>query len=109
MISKTAIAAGLIALTTLAAVPAQASGLTVKFGFGGPAYVSGGNGYGYGWHKGKLSPQQIRWVLRSKGYGAINFLDRKGPAYEVIAFKSGKRFYVVVSSRNGAILARHVI
>ena len=105
MLSKTAIAAGLIALTTLAAVPAQASGLTIKFGFGGPAYVSGG----HGWHVGKLSPQQIRWVLRSKGYGAINFLDRKGPAYEVIAFKSGKRFYVVVSSRNGAILARHVI
>ena len=107
MISKTAIAAGLIALTTLAAVPAQASGLTVKFGFGRPAYVSGG--YGYGWHKGKLSPHQIRWILRSKGYGAINFLDRKGPAYEVIAFKSGKRFYVVVSSWNGGILARHVI
>ena len=32
MISKTTIAAGLIALTSLAAVPANASSLTVEFG-----------------------------------------------------------------------------
>ena len=69
MIAKNTIAAGLIALTTLTAVPANASGLTVEFGFGGPATagatMDGGRGdAAITGARHRLSTDEVRWILR---------------------------------------------
>jgi hypothetical protein len=112
MIAKKTIGAAIIALATLAAVPASAGGVTVQFGFDGP---------GYGWHDGRggwrdhgprrheLSPQQVRRELRDRGYSRIRYFDRRGSVYQVRASRSGRDFYLVVSARNGNILSRHRI
>jgi hypothetical protein len=108
MFSKKTIAAGLIAVTTLAAVPANANGITVQFGFGNP---------GFGWNPGhrhgapiwqhRLSPREVRSILRRHGYRAIRFLDARGPVYQVSARRFGHTVFLVVSARNGDILSRH--
>ena len=108
MISKTTIAAALIALTSLTAVPAKAH--SVEFGFGGP---------GYGWNEGgfdrgerrhyRLSKQEIRWILRDRGYRNIRFFDDNGPIYQLRARKYGETYFLVVSARSGEILARNRI
>ena len=82
MIAKKTIGAAIIALSTLAAVPASAGDVTVQFGFGSP---------GYGWHDGRgggwrdhgprrheLSPQEVRRELRERGYRQIRYFDRRG-------------------------------
>ena len=123
MITKTTIAAALIALTTLTAVPAQA--LTVDFNFGGPGYGWGG-GPGYGWSGGgrhfdrddrdrdhrwhhRLSRQEVRWILRERGYRNIRFFDDHGPVYQLRARRHGDTYYLVVSARSGEILSRNRI
>lgn len=120
MISKTTIAAGLIALTSLAAIPANASSLTVEFG--SPGYGMGyGGGAGNEWSdrdrgergyrhmRHRLSPQEIRFILRDRGYRNIRFFDRSGPVYEVRARKRGETYFLVVSARSGEILSRNRI
>jgi hypothetical protein len=115
MISKTTIAAGLIALTSLASVPANASNLTIEFGnFGyGGGYSwdhdrdRGDRGYRHMRHR--LSPEEIRWILRDRGYRNIRFFDRQGAVYEVRARKRGETYYLVVSARSGEILSRNRI
>ena len=114
MISRTTIAAGLIALTSLAAVPANASSLTVEFG-------NFGYGGGYGWsdqHRGerghrqmrhRLSQQEVRGILRDRGYRNIRFFDDRGPAYQLRARKRGETYFLVVSARSGEILSRNRI
>jgi hypothetical protein len=120
MISKKTIAAGLIALTSLAAVPASASSLTIEFG-GTPGYGNGYGGHGYKWdnydHRDRgyrhgryrLSPQEIRWILRDRGYHDIRFFDRQGAVYEVRARRHGEAYYLVVSARSGEVLSRNRI
>jgi hypothetical protein len=106
MLSKT-IAAGLVALTALTAVPAQAGGLTIDFGYGhAPSWSDRG---GHDWHNERLSPREVRRVLRHKGYRQIDFVDRRGSTYEVTARRNGRTFYMVVSARSGDILSRHRI
>ena len=113
MFAKKTIGAAIIALSTLAAVPASAGDVTVQFGFGGP---------GYGWHDGRgggwrdhgprrheLSPQQVRQELRERGYRQIRYFDRRGAVYQVRASRNGRDFYLVVSARNGDILSRQRI
>jgi len=113
MISKTTIAAGLIALTSLAAVPANASSLTVEFG--NPGY-----GMGYGWDndrgergyrhmRHRLSREEIRWILRDRGYRNIRFFDDGGRVYQLRARKRGETYFLVVSARSGEILSRNRI
>lgn len=114
MISRTTIAAGLIALTSFASVPANASGLTVQFG-------SPGYGAGYGWSdegggdrghrqmRQRLSQQEIRWILRDRGYRNIRFFDDRGPIYQLRARKRGETYFLVVSARSGEILSRNRI
>ncbi len=115
MFSKTMIAAGLIAATTLIAVPANA-GVTVKFGFGAPGYgwnhAPHGHGwkhapYGHGWQHKTLSQRDVSRILHRQGYRHVQVLDRRGPVYQVRARKFGRAFYLVVSARNGAILSQH--
>jgi len=116
MNTKTTIAAALIALTSLTAVPAQA--LTVDFNFGGPGYGWGG-GQHYGWSGGysdrrdhfrhRLSRQEVRWILRERGYRNIRFFDDHGPVYQLRARRHGDTYYLVVSARSGEILSRNRI
>jgi hypothetical protein len=108
MFSKKTLAAALVAATTLTAAPASADSLNFQFGFGGP---------GYGWHGGpnwqhhdrRVSPREVRHMLRDRGYHQIDFLDRSGRTYEVRARKNGRTFYIVVSARSGEIISRHRI
>ena len=109
MITKTTIAAALIALTSLAAVPAKA--LTVEFGFGGPnmGWSDGYQGQHGDRFRHRLSPQEIRWILRDRGYRNIRFFDDHGPVYQLRARKHGETYFLVVSARSGEILQRNRI
>jgi hypothetical protein len=118
MISKTTVAAALIALTSFAAVPASASSLTIEFG-GNSGYGLGYGGPNNGWHDSdhrdrgyrhhRLSREEIRWILRDRGYRNIRFFDDRGRVYEVRARKRGEIYYLIVSARSGEILSRNRI
>lgn len=116
MFTKTTIAAALISLTTLAAVPAQASDINVQIGFGAPDYGwSDGYGHdrGYSHHRHHmrqgLSGDEVRSILRESGYHQIRFVGHHGPVYQLSARKHGDMFYLVVSARTGEILSRNRI
>lgn len=113
MFSKT-IAAGLVAVSALAAVPANAASLSVNTGVEGVqfAFHNGrphrGDYDRYDRHDRRdryLSPNEVRRVLRGQGYRGINYLDRRGRIYEVRATnRRGNRVGLVVSARNGSVL-----
>jgi lysophospholipase len=109
MITTKTIAAGIIALTTLSAVPANASGVTVQFG-NGPNWGYQGNGHGGGyrhhWQRHRLSVDEVRWMLRDSGYRAIRFFDTNGPVYQLRASKRGRDFFLVINARSGPAGAR---
>jgi len=107
MLLKKMIAAGLIAVATFAAVPANAATLDLKFPYHGqvPGWSHAPHGPRHGHDR--LSPQQVRWVLQRHGYRSINFLDRRGPVYQVRAHKRHRAYILVVSARSGEILNRH--
>jgi hypothetical protein len=119
MISKTTIAAALIALTSFAAVPANA--LTIDFHTGGmndgwsggPRHGRSDDNWsgGYSDHRDhwrhRLSRQEVRWILRERGYRNIRFFDDQGPVYQIRARKRGDTYFLVVSKRNGEIIARN--
>lgn len=117
MISKTMIAAGLIAVTSFAAVPANASGITVQFGHGGHGghgwSGQGGSGYGWSqhgrqrWQHQRLSQHEVQRILRHRGYRHIRFVDARGPVYQLRAVHHGRPFFLVVSARDGEILSRN--
>lgn len=124
MLSKKTIAAGLIAVTTLAAVPANAAGLSFQFGFGsGPQFSEVHSprwdrdrhrGWrqdhrGPRWAYGRVSPREVRWNLRRHGYHHIRFLDRRGRFYEVRASKRHRAYLLTVSARSGEIVDRQRI
>ena len=110
MTFKKTIAAGIVALAGLvAAVPANAgSSVSVQIEVGGPSH-----GHYYGDHRRwerTLSPQQVRRILRDRGFRQINYVDRRGTIYQVRAVnRRGHRVALVVSARTGAILNRHRI
>jgi hypothetical protein len=113
MILKSTLAAGLIALSALAAAPANAGGVSIHIGVTGGHYAYH-DGYGYDWKRhhrrdrheyGTLTPREVRQVLRDKGYRQIRYVDRRGRIYEVRATNHrGHRVGLVVSARSGAIL-----
>jgi hypothetical protein len=112
MFSKTAVAAALISLATLAAVPAQAGGISVEIGYGGSGYGWSGNnhrGYGHQQRHYRLSTDEVRWILRNSGYRQIRFVDGHGPVYQLRAKKRGYTYFLVVSARNGEVLSRNRI
>ena len=110
MTFKQTIAAGIVALAGLvAAVPANAgSGVSVQIEVGGPTH-----GHYYSDHRRPermLSPQQVRRILRDRGFRQINYVDRRGKIYQVRAVtRRGDRVALVVNARTGAILNRHRI
>jgi hypothetical protein len=112
MITTKTIAAGIIALTTLSAVPANASGVIVQFG-DGPNWGYHDNGYGGGYRhhrqRSRLSVEEVRWMLRDSGYRAIRFFDTNGPVYQLRASKRGRDFFLVINARSGEILSRQRI
>jgi hypothetical protein len=106
MIAKTSIAAALISLSMLAAVPAQASDVNIQIGFGGgPGWSDRGHGHQMRRHR--LSSEEVRWILRDRGYHQIRFFDKRGPVYQLRARKHGDTFFLVVSARTGEILSRN--
>ena len=110
MFAKTTIAAALISLSTLAAVPAQASDVNIQIGFGGgPGWSDYGHGHGRGhdMRRHRLSSEEVRWILRDRGYHHIRFFDNRGPVYQLRARKHGDMFFLVVSARTGEILSRN--
>lgn len=111
---KTTIAAALISLTALAAAPAQASDVSVRIGFGSPGYGWSDNyrhGDEYRPHHRvhRVSQNEVRWMLRGMGYRYINFYDGREGVYRLSAWKNGALYFLAVSSRSGAILARNLI
>ena len=113
MITKT-IAAGLVALTTLSAVPASAASLNFQIGSGPNwGYYGGSGGHGgYGHHDrrhDRVSTDEVRGMLRRDGYRGIRFFDNRGAVYQVRASKHGRDFFLVVSARTGEILSRQRI
>ena len=107
MFTKT-IAAGFIALTSLAAAaPANATGLSVQIG--GPnasLVIQAGQRDWRPAHFRTLSPQDVRKVLRHRGYREIRYIDRKGAVYQVRAEdRRGRDYRLVVSARSGAIIS----
>ncbi len=113
MIATKTIAAGIIAVASLAAVPANASGLTVQFGFDGPGWGGNHGHHGHHGHRNdfhsRLSADQIRWMLRGDGYRRIRFFDDHGPVYQLRASRHGRDYFLVVSARDGQILSRERI
>lgn len=123
MLIKT-FAAGVLAASTLAAVPASAApmnigatpGVTqVQYGYGpGPSYGErrdyGGDNRHYGqrydYRHRWLSPGQIRQAVRSQGFRDIRGIDRSGRVYHVRAETyRGRPVALVVSARSGEILS----
>jgi hypothetical protein len=105
MTVKTAIAATFISLATLAAVPAHATDVSVKLGFGTPHW----GGYHQphpAWQQHTLKPVQVRWILQSRGYRDISYFDRRGNVYQLRAKRDGHRYFLVVSAHNGRVIQR---
>lgn len=108
MTVKTAIAAAVISLTALVAVPAHATDVNVKIGFGAPGYGWGGYSYQPSWQS-TLSPQQVRWILKTRGYQNISYFDRRGSVYMVRATQFGRPYFLVINAHNGRVMERNRI
>ena len=114
------VAAGLIAVASLFAVPAVSASvphgqvrlLVDAAAEPGSRYAGGGWDPG-GWNANRqpfLEPSEVRRILRDRGFRDIRNLDRRGAIYQVRAV-DGRHDQVglVVSARSGAILARYPI
>jgi hypothetical protein len=107
------IAAGLVALTALAAIPANAT--TIAAGYYEQPRWDGPRGdgprwdhrRGDRWRNHNLTAQEVRYVLRDKGYRNITFVDARGRNYEVVARKGHRHYLMVVSARDGDIISRN--
>ncbi len=111
-------AAGLLALAlSFASAPSGAAGLSLEFGSPAQQILpvqDGGRGYEGRWFRafrgGALSAGEVRRALRQKGFRNIDHLDRRGRIYQVqVTDYRGRRFGLVVSAKNGGILATYRI
>ena len=101
MVMKNTLAAALLAVGALTiAAPAQAGSNTVQFSvqIGQPQW--GGHKPVY---KRTLSPQQVRKILRSRGYRDIRYVDRRGSIYQARGERNGKDFRLLVNAYSGKI------
>lgn len=99
MIARTTIAAAVISLAAFTAAPANA-GISFEFGFDGPSYSH---------YYGKLSPWEVRRILRHRGYHDIDFVDRHGRIYKLTATRHGDDYFIVVDAYSGEIIHRHEV
>lgn len=118
MFARKTFAAGLIAVSALVAVPASAATIGIDFTGRGPVVTfDNGRGYdhdrrhGHGrWDRDRhqaryLSPNEVRRILRSRGYRNINYVDRNGSVYRARAVDyRGRWVALTISARNGVIL-----
>ena len=115
-----AVAAGLIAVATLFAVPAASASaphgqirLLADTAAEPDAWYAGGGWDPSGWNddrQPRLEPGEIRRILRDRGFRDIRSLDRRGAIYQVHAVDDrDEQVGLVVSARSGAILARYPI
>lgn len=103
---RTTLAAGLVALGSLAfTAPSNAAGLSITIGPSAPygsLELVDHRGGGYG----RLSPREVRRILRDEGYRQIQFLDRGGRIYTASAEDwRGREVIVRVSARSGDIIS----
>lgn len=110
MIAKI-VAAGFIALTTLAtAAPAAAAGFTFEAGAGKARLVleAGHRGHDRWQHHGQrrmLGTHELRRALNRQGYRHIRHVNRRGAVLQVRAVDfRGRNVGLVVSARSGAVL-----
>jgi hypothetical protein len=118
MFARKTLAAGLVAMSALVAVPASAATIGVDFTQRGPVVVFD-NGRGYDrdrrddrgrWDRDRhqsryLSANEVRRVLRSRGYRNINYVDRNGSIYRARAVDyRGRMVALTINARNGVIL-----
>ena len=100
---KSTLAAGVIALGTLVgSVPAQAgSNVSVTIELGQPGYGK----YHSGKHDYRLTPREVRRILRANGFRDIQYVDRKGSVYQARAEnRRGRDVLVTVSARTGQVI-----
>ncbi len=102
ILSKTTIAAGLLALSTLAAVPAQASGAYVQVD-----YRSRHHSYQGDVHNSGVSIDQAGSILRDAGYWRVHLVENRGNVYQMSARMNGVRYMVFISADDGRILGRN--
>jgi hypothetical protein len=101
MILRNAVLAAAIAAAAFTAVPAKAD-VTFGFDFGDTGiYFSGDDD--------QMSPQDVRRMLRHRGYHDIDFSDTDGTFYKLTATKHGDDYFIVVNSYSGDIVQRHEI
>jgi hypothetical protein len=118
MFARKTVAAGLVALSALVAVPASAATLGVDFTQRGPVVIfKDGRGYDHDrrydhgrWDRDRhqaryLSANEVRRILRSRGYRNIDYVDRNGSIYRARAIDyRGRMVALTISARNGVIL-----
>ena len=109
MIGKTTIAAALISLSALAAVPAQGRRLQHPTRLRRSRLERPRPRHGHHMRRHRLSTDEVRWILRDRGYRQIRFFDNHGAVYQLRARKHGDTFFLVVSARTGEILSRNRI
>ena len=103
---RTTIAASVVGLASLAfTAPSNAAKMSVTIGspagYGAVEFVD----HRGGWHD-RLSPRDVRRILRDEGFRRIQFLDRGGRIYTASAEDwRGREVIVRVSSRSGAIIS----
>ena len=105
MFFKHTLAAGLVALSALAAVPAGAAEPpTVSTSI---QLAQGGYGWEHEWSERRgLSPRELRRALRQQGYSNIEILDRGRRTLTVQAENYRGRDYLLrVSARTGAVIS----
>ena len=57
-----------------------------------------------------LTPWEVRFRLRRRGFRHMHFVDRWAPVYKLRAIgPGGRRVFLVVSSRSGRIIDRHPV
>jgi hypothetical protein len=123
MTARKILAAGLVAMFALTAAPASAGGLSFEFGSGGVEFDFPRHGHWGSWDRDHdrgswrrhddrhdfLSPQEVRRILRDRGYRQIDYVDRRGAIYQAEATRHDRRYGLVVSARDGEILNRYRI
>jgi hypothetical protein len=105
MFLKHTLAGGLIAMSTLAAVPAKA--IELQVGSASIQLVQDSYGWEHEWSERRgLSPRELRRALRQQGYRDIEILDRGRRTLTVQAENYRGRDYILrVSARTGVVIS----
>jgi hypothetical protein len=106
--TKTAIAAGIIAVSAFVAAPSYAGGIDFDLDGSGIEVDFGGGGFVIDFDH-QMSAREVRRMLRHRGYHDIDFSDTDGRIYRLTAEKHGDDYFMKVDSYTGEIVHRHEI